>query len=340
MLIHSASQLLTLSGGPQRGNRLGDLGIIPDGAVLVRDGMIREVGVTGDLLKKYPNEPQLDAGNKVVLPGFVDPHTHLIFAGDRAKEFEMRLQGKTYMQILAAGGGILSTVSATRSASPAELSGLMQKRARAMLRSGTTTAEVKTGYGLTPDSELTQLKVIADYRDTFSPDLIPTFLGAHAVPPEFKDDAWGYTRLITEQMLPQIQAFWLEQFADRPLPFVDVFCERGAFDLQQSRSILEKARSLGFPLKMHADEFENLGGASLAAELGAVSADHLVKTSARDIAALAASSNQSQFRCLALLSVWAKLNIRPQGTSSPPAGCSPWHRISIPALPGAETCNS
>ena len=129
MLIHSASQLLTLSGGPQRGNRLGNLGIIPDGAVLVRDGMIQEVGATGDLLKKYPNEPQLDAGNKVVLPGFVDPHTHLIFAGDRAKEFEMRLQGKTYMQILAAGGGILSTVSATRSASPAELAGLMQKRA-------------------------------------------------------------------------------------------------------------------------------------------------------------------------------------------------------------------
>ena len=164
MLIHSASQLLTLSGGPQRGNRLGNLGIIPDGAVLVRDGMIQDVGLTDDLLKKYPNEPRLDAGNKVVLPGFVDPHTHLIFAGDRAREFEMRLQGKTYMQILAAGGGILSTVNATRSASPNELSRLMQKRARAMLRSGTTTAEVKTGYGLSPDSELTQLKVIAEYR--------------------------------------------------------------------------------------------------------------------------------------------------------------------------------
>jgi imidazolonepropionase len=290
MLIHSASQLLTFSGGPQRGNRLGDLGIINNGAVLVREGLIVDVGSTESLVKKYPAEPQMDAGNKVILPGFVDPHTHLIFAGDRAMEFEMRLQGMTYMQILAAGGGILSTVTATRSASPEELSGLMQKRARAMLRYGTTTAEVKTGYGLTPDTELTQLQVIADYRDAFSPDLIPTFLGAHAIPPEFKDDPWGYTRLITERMLLEIHAFWKDRYHNKTLPFVDVFCERGAFDLEQSRSILEKALSLSFPLKIHADEFESLGGASLAAELGAVSADHLVKTGARDISALAASS--------------------------------------------------
>ncbi len=208
MLIHSSSQLLTLSGGPQRGNNLGDLGIIHNGAVLVKDGMIVDVGPTGSLINKYPDEPQMDAGNKVILPGFVDPHTHLIFAGDRAKEFEMRLQGLTYMQILASGGGILSTVSATRSASHEELSGLMQKRARTMLRYGTTTAEVKTGYGLTPDSELTQLRIIADYRDAFSPDLVATFLGAHAIPPEFKDDPWGYTHLITEEMLPRIQTYW------------------------------------------------------------------------------------------------------------------------------------
>lgn len=290
MLIHSASQLLTLNGGLQHGSRLGDLGIIQNGAVLVREGIILDVGLSDVLIKKYPDESLMDAGNKVILPGFVDPHTHLIFAGDRAKEFEMRLQGLTYMEILAKGGGILSTVTGTRSASADELSMLMQKRARMMLRHGTTTAEVKTGYGLTLESEMVQLRIIADYRDNFSPDLVPTFLGAHAIPPEFKDDPWGYTRLITDQMLPQIYAFWVDRYKNEPLPFVDVFCEKGAFDLEQSRCILEKARSLGFPLKIHADEFENLGGASLASELGAISADHLVKTNAEDIAALASSS--------------------------------------------------
>ena len=290
MLIHSASQLLTLAGGPQRGNQLGTLGIIQNGAVLVRNGLIVDTGPSELLLKKYPDESRLDAGNKVVMPGFVDPHTHLIFAGDRAREFEMRLQGMTYMQILAAGGGILSTVTATRSASTEELTAQLKKRARMILRFGTTTCEVKTGYGLDLDSELLQLQLIANYQDTFSPDLLPTFLGAHAVPPEYKDDPWGYTNLINSRMLPEILEHWKLEFPGKPLPFVDVFCERGAFNLEQSRSILETAKSLGFPLKIHADEFENLGGASLAAQLGAVSADHLVKTSASDIAALAASS--------------------------------------------------
>jgi imidazolonepropionase len=290
MLIHSASQLLTLEGGPQRGNQLGTLGIIKNGAVLIRNGLIVDVGPSDQMLKKYPDESRLDTGNKVVMPGFVDPHTHLIFGGDRAREFELRLQGETYMQILAAGGGILSTVSATRSASGQELTAQLKKRARMILRFGTTTCEVKTGYGLTPESELLQLLLIAKYRDTFSPDLIPTFLGAHAVPPEFKDDPWGYTNLINSRMLPEILDRWSVEFPGKPMPFVDVFCERGAFDLEQSRSILETAKSLGFPLKIHADEFENLGGAGMAAQLGAVSADHLVKTSASDIAAIAASS--------------------------------------------------
>ena len=159
-----------------------------------------------------------------------------------------------------------------------------------ILRFGTTTCEVKTGYGLTVESELSQLQLIAKYQDTFSPDLLPTFLGAHAVPPEYKNDPWGYTNLINSRMLPEIQDHWKQYYPGKPLPFVDVFCERGAFDLEQSRSILETAKSLGFSLKIHADEFENLGGASLAAQLGAVSADHLVKTSASDISELAASS--------------------------------------------------
>ena len=290
MLIHSASQLLTLAGGPQRGNQLGTLGIIQNGAVLVRNGLIVETGPSELLLKKYPDESRLDAGNQVVMPGFVDPHTHLIFAGDRAREFEMRLQGMTYMQILAAGGGILSTVTATRSASIKELTAQLKKRARMILRFGTTTCEVKTGYGLDLDSEVIQLQLISNYHDTYSPNLLPTFLGAHAVPPEYKDDPWGYINLINSRMLPEILERWKLDSPAKPLPFVDVFCERGAFNLEQSRSILETAKSLGFPLKIHADEFENLGGASLAAQLGAVSADHLVKTSASDISALAASS--------------------------------------------------
>lgn len=290
MLIHSASDLLTLAGKPQRGSSIGELGIIPVGAVLIREGIIQEVGSTETLLQKYPDEPLLDAGNRVVMPGFVDPHTHLIFAGDRALEFEMRLQGKTYMEILAAGGGILSTVSVTRSASPEELLGLLQGRARRILRYGTTTVEVKTGYGLNTASELTQLQVIANFQDSFSPDIVPTFLGAHAIPPEFKYDPWGYTRLITQEMLPRVHQYWLDQHPDKILPFVDVFCERGAFSLEQSRSILETALSLGYPLKIHTDEFENLGGVGLAVELGAVSADHLVKTSKEEIAALSASS--------------------------------------------------
>ena len=290
MLIHSASQLLTLAGGPQRGPALGNLGIIPDGAVLIQADKIIETGTTANLLKKYPREPRLDARGKVVMPGFVDPHTHLIWAGDRAEEFELKLQGKTYLEILAAGGGILSTVRQTRSASVEELMKQTRKRALSLLKHGTTTAEVKTGYGLEMQAELNQLEAILRL-DTEGPlEMIPTFLGAHAVPPEYKDDADGYTSLICTEMLLKIKAWWQDNAAGRPLPFVDVFCETGAFSLQQTRRILETAQKSVFPLKVHADEFDNLGGASLAVELGAVSADHLVKTSKKDIDALGGSN--------------------------------------------------
>ncbi len=289
MLIHSASQVLTLAGGPQRGKQLGKLGIITEGAIIIKDGIIQETGSTVTLLEKYPNEQRLDAKNMVVIPGFVDPHTHLVFAGDRAKEFELRLQGETYMEILAAGGGILSTVTATRAATAFELTDLLMQRARKLLRFGTTTVEVKTGYGLTPESEALQLHTIANFSDSISPDIIPTYLAAHAIPPEYKNTPDGYTALIATRMLPEVQAYWIKTYPERSFPFVDVFCERGAFTLEQSRTILEAARNLGFPLKIHADEFENLGGASLAVELGAASADHLVTTSRNDIKALASS---------------------------------------------------
>lgn len=290
MLIHSAAQLLTLAGGPQRGDRLGDLGIIPGGAVLVREGQIAATGPTDALLAAYPTEERYDAAGRVVLPGFVDPHTHLIWVGDRAAEFDLRLQGATYLEILAAGGGILSTVRATRSASIEQMMAETRPRLAAMLRHGTTTAEAKTGYGLDAETELRMLAALLRLNAEGPLELAFTYLGAHAIAPEYKDHPDKYTRLLCEQMLPAVRDWWASHGAGQPLPFVDVFCETGAFTLDQSRQILQTARGLGFPLKIHADEFDNLGGASLAAELGAASADHLVKTSTADIRALANSA--------------------------------------------------
>ncbi len=290
MIIHNISQLLTIKGGPQRGGELGKLGIIERGAVLVRGDTIEAVGLEDDLITKYPDERRLDANGKVVLPGFVDPHTHLVWAGDRAVEFEMRLEGRTYLEILAAGGGIISTVEATRDADYDQLYLQTRTRARSMLRFGTTTVEAKTGYGLEISSELEQLRVLLDLDKEGPLEIVPTFLPAHAIAPEYKTDPDGYTRLICEKMLPAAKEWWQKNGAGRPLPFVDVFCETGAFSLKQSRCVLTTARDLGYPLKIHADEFDNLGGASLAAELGAASADHLVKTSEADISALAGSN--------------------------------------------------
>ncbi len=290
MLLHSASQLLTIAGAPQRGRELGQLGLIPNGAVLFRNGKILAVGATDDLCRAYPHEETMDAKGYVVMPGFIDPHTHLLWVGDRAAEFEMRLEGKTYLEILAAGGGILSTVSLTRQASLETLLEQTKPRLREMLIHGTTTAEAKTGYGLQIETELRMLQALL-LLDAEGPlDIVPTFLGAHAVPPEYKDDPNGYTSLLCSEMLPAVRRWWDTHLPARSLPFVDVFCETGAFSLDQTRRILETAKSFGFPLKVHADEFDNLGGASLAAELGAVSADHLVKTSPADISALAQSS--------------------------------------------------
>ncbi len=289
MLIHSAKQVLTLAGGPQRGKELGRLGLVENGAVLMRDEKIVAVGPTDELRASYKDEPTLDASGCVILPGFVDPHTHLIWAGDRAREFEMRLEGAKYLDILAAGGGILSTVRQTRTASIEALMAQTRPRMLRMFAHGTTTAEAKTGYGLQTATELRLLKALLALDDESPLELAITFLGAHAIAPEYKDDPQGYTDLVTETMLPTVQQWWQTHAPRLALPFVDVFCETGAFSLEQSRQILTKAKELGFPLKIHADEFDNLGGASLAVELGAASADHLVKTSDADIEALGKS---------------------------------------------------
>jgi imidazolonepropionase len=289
MLIHSATQLLTLAGGPQRGRALGTLGLIEHGAVLIRDEKIVAVGPTPELRTAYPDEPGLDATGSVVMPGFVDPHTHLIWGGDRAAEFELKMGGMRYLDILGAGGGILSTVRATRTASIESLIAQTRSRLLRMFATGTTTAEAKTGYGLQTATELRLLKALLALDDEGPLELAFTFLGAHAIPPEYKDNPQGYTDLVSGTMLPILREWWETHAPGQPLPFVDVFCENKAFDLAQSRQILTQARSLGFPLKIHADEFDNLGGASLAVELGAASADHLVKTSDADIAALGGS---------------------------------------------------
>lgn len=289
MLIHNISQLLTLTEKPQRGDELGTLNIINDGAVLIKGKSIEAVGNSSTLLSKYPKEPRLNARGRVVMPGFVDPHTHLVFAGDRAAEFEMRLEGKSYMEIMAAGGGIMSTVRDTRAAGREGLLAQTRERARSMFKFGVTTAEAKSGYGLELKSELEQLGVLLELNDRGPLEIAPTFLGAHAIPEEYKDDPDGYTALLCTDMLPKVRDWWHKHAGERPLPFVDVFCEDGAFNLEQTRCILNAAKTLGFPLKIHADEFASIGGTPLAVSLGAVSADHLLHISTKDIEALAKS---------------------------------------------------
>jgi imidazolonepropionase len=256
---------------------------------VLRDEKIIAVGTSSELKLAYPDEPTLDAGRCVLMPGFVDPHTHLIWAGDRADEFEMKMGGMAYLDILAAGGGIISTVKATRTASMETLIAQTRPRLLRMFAHGTTTAEAKTGYGLQTSTELRLLKALLALDDESPLDLAITFLGAHAIAPEYKDDPQGYTDEVVDTMLPMLKEWWETHAPRLPLPFVDVFCETKAFDLAQSRQILTKARSLGFPLKIHADEFDNLGGAALAVELSAASADHLVRASDADIAALGRS---------------------------------------------------
>lgn len=289
LLVHSASQLLALTPGPQRGDQLGELNLLEDGAVAVDRGEILAADNSSDLRARYSSEIEIDASGSVILPGFVDPHTHAIFAGDRAGEFEERLSGVPYLEILERGGGINSTVQATRRANSTALVESARLRLETMLAHGTTTVEVKTGYGLTVESELRMLEAALELDRLLPLRVVPTLLGAHAVPPEFAGNAGGFVDLVVEEMLPVVSAWWRQSQPASPLPFFDVFCERGAFSVQQSRRMLAAAAELGFPLKVHADEFEALGCTGAAVELGAVSVDHLVHTPADDIRALGAS---------------------------------------------------
>jgi imidazolonepropionase len=289
LIVHSAAQLLTLAGGPQRGMGLGRLDLVEGGAVAIADGLILETGPTSSIRQRYDARTAIDASGRVVLPGFVDPHTHLVWAGDRAGEFEQRILGASYQEIMSAGGGIVATVRPTRQATVEGLMAAARPRLRRMLAYGTTTAEAKTGYGLETAAELRMLEAIVRLDAEGPLELAPTFLGAHAVPPEYSGRTDAYAEHLAAEMLPEVKTWWLAHAAGRSLPFVDVFCEVGAFDLKQSRRILTAAQALGFPLKAHADEFQALGGTPLAVSLGAVSADHLVRTPPEGIEALARS---------------------------------------------------
>jgi imidazolonepropionase len=286
LVIRNAAQLVCVAQQDEtvkRGPAMRNLAILDGGAVILRGGTIEWIGHTAKLPLLPPDVTVLDATGKTVLPGFIDSHTHLVFTGSREDEFEDRLQGLSYQEISARGGGINATVRRVREASRDQLKELTRRRLQQLLRFGVTTVEVKSGYGLTPADERKCLEVVSDLNDEGPWELVPTFLGAHAVPPEFRDDRAGYVRLLVDEMLPEIARCRLADFCD-------VFCETGVFSLEESERILTRARDLGFQLKLHADELTPLGGAELAARLGAVSADHLLCITDAGIEALAASN--------------------------------------------------
>lgn len=292
LILHNAGQLLTCASGgkPRRGPEMRDVGMIEAGAVAVIDGSIAAVGKTADILNEYQSDNMIDAGGRVVCPGLVDPHTHIVFGGDRLAEFEMKIRGTDYLEILKSGGGIISTVKQTRSAQPEELVAQGSRRLDKMLACGTTTAEIKTGYGLDTATEMKMLAAIAELDRVHALTIVPTFLAAHAVPPEYKENSNPYVNLICDTMLSEAWKWFVGSSFYRKTPFFcDVFCEKGAFSLEQTRKVLETAQSLGFRLKAHVDEFSNLGGSRLCIGMAATSIDHLDAISDEEVALLAAS---------------------------------------------------
>lgn len=268
LIIKNASELLTLMTGFKEES---GTGIVRNGALAVKNGKIVWIGKTNELSKSWGlkrNGQEIDATGKVVMPGLIDSHTHLVFAGSRELEFEQRIQGLSYLEIAERGGGILSTVEATRKAPFEELLSLGKKRLDRMLSKGVTTIEAKSGYGLSLQDEIKILKVTEALKESHPIDIVPTFLGAHTVPKEFRNDRKQYVDLIIQEMIPRVAQEGLAEFCD-------VFCEEKAFSLEESRKILETGKRYGLKPKIHADQLSSGGGAELAAEVGAFSADHL-----------------------------------------------------------------
>jgi len=281
-VVHDAAEIVTLEGDEASDpeDEYGELGIYTDAAIAIEDGEIARVGPTGPVTREFPPENathRVDASGKSVIPGFVDPHTHALFAGDRSDEFEAKLRGKTYQEILSEGGGILRTVRATREAGDEQLLENLLDHLDTMLAHGTTTVEVKSGYGLDTETELRMLSVIEQADDRHPVDVVPTFMGAHAVPEGRDTDE--YVTEVVEEQIPEVESQGIAQF-------VDVFCEEGVFDVEQSRRVLEAGTEAGMTPKVHAEELAHIGGTQLAAEIGAASADHLLHSTEEDIAAL------------------------------------------------------
>ncbi len=285
LIIKNATELVTCKGNapnhgsaPKKGTEMSDVGIIKNGAVVIEDGIIVAVGATNEILSKFDekNYEVFDAANKAVLPGFVDSHTHLIFGGYRADEFSWRLRGDTYMSIMERGGGITNSVRATREESLENLVEIGRKRLHKMMQFGVTTVEGKSGYGLDMDTEIKQLEAMKILDAEEPIDIVSTFLGPHSVLPEYKGKEDEFLDFMINDVMPVVKERNLAEFAD-------IFCEKNVFTVDQSRRFLKAAKDMGFKLKIHADEIVQLGGAELAAELGAVSADHLLQASDKGI---------------------------------------------------------
>ena len=285
-LVRGAEQVVTCAGPiPKRGSLLSDIGLQPEASIASMDGRIVYIGSEKNLLSHCrPTEDcvEIDASGMVLLPGFVDSHNHLPFAGSREEEFALRLKGATYQELSARGMGIQTSVSATRRVPPAELKSLCLKRLDTMLLHGTTTSEAKSGYGLNLEDEIKQLEAVRDAGAEHPIDLIPTFLGAHEVPGEYKSRKEDYISLIIDRVIPEVRRLGLAEF-------FDIFCEEGVYSIEESRRMIRAAKAAGFKIKIHADEFVSLGGAQLAAEEGALSAEHLIAVSEEGISRLAES---------------------------------------------------
>ena len=280
ILVH-ASELVTCSGFRAKfGSEMNELTIIEDGAALIENGIITAVGTTGELFSSHKDVQVIDCTGKAVLPGFVDSHTHFVFDGYREEEFSWRLKGESYMDIMLRGGGIQSTTLATRAASKDRMAESGRKRLASMLSLGVTTVEGKSGYGLDLDTEIKQLEVMRQLKEQQPVDIVPTFMGAHSVPTEYKGDPDGYINFIINSVLPVVAEKKLAEFCD-------VFCEANVFDLEQSSRLLLAGAKYGMKPKLHADEIVPIGGTELAAQLGAVSADHLLHASEEGIGLLA-----------------------------------------------------
>ncbi len=287
LYIRNASQLVTLKGtsdAPVTGKAMNELHIIENGSLWIEEGVIVTVGTDEEVRRKHQSQLEsvevIDATNRLVTPGLIDPHTHLVHAGTREGEFNMRLNGSTYMEIMNAGGGIHATTRATKEATEAELYDQSYERLNRFALNGVTTVEAKSGYGLNWETECKQLKVAKKLHGDHTLDVVSTFMGAHAVPAEYKQNPDQFVELVIKEMIPKVAELGLAEFND-------VFCEKGVFDPEQSKRILEAGKKHGLTPKIHADEIEPYEGAELAAEIGAISADHLLKASDKGIKMMA-----------------------------------------------------